>query len=63
LLPPAGVIHNIGFTHGSQDMFGVLLRIIHIWISHLCTLGTSDFDGPRLLCYSYFCSFITSLPI
>jgi hypothetical protein len=41
----------------------VFLPLMHIGIRHLCTAGTYDFDGPRLLCYSYFCSSSTSLPI
>jgi hypothetical protein len=41
----------------------VLLPILHIGIRDLCTAGIYDFDGPRLLCYSYVFSSITSLPI
>src|SRR5262249_12060103 len=63
VLRTAGVIHNLGFTHGSQDLFDVFLPILHICLSHLCIASTYDFDGARLLCYSFFCSSITSLPI
>jgi len=59
----AGVIRHLGFTHGPQDLFDVLLPIFHSCISHLCTAGTSNFDGPRLICYSHFFSSLTSLPI
>jgi hypothetical protein len=63
LLRTAGVIHNIGFTNGLQDTFYALLPLMHICLSHLCTPGTYDCDGPRLRCYSYVFSSITSLPI
>jgi hypothetical protein len=63
LLRSTCVIHNNGFTHGSQELFDVLLPVPHICLSHLGTSGTYDCDGPRLLCYSYFCSSTTSLPI
>ena len=63
LLRTAGVIHNLGFTHGSQDLFDVLLLVPHICLSHLCTASTYAFDGPRLRYYSYVCSSITSFPI
>lgn len=59
----AGVIHNVGFTHGSQDVFDVLLPLMHICTCYLCTSGTYDCDGPRCMCYSYVFSSITSLPI
>ena len=59
----AGVIHNIGFTYGSQDMFYAFLPLMHICTSNLGTSGTYDCDVPRLRCYSYFCSSNTSLPI
>jgi hypothetical protein len=59
----AGVIHNSGFTHGLQDLLYAFLPLIHSCLSHLCTASTSDFDGPRLMGYSYVCSSITSLPI
>ena len=62
LLRTAGVIHNIGFTYGSQDLFYAFLPIMHICVSHLCTAGTSDCAGPRLTGYSYVFSSITSLP-
>jgi hypothetical protein len=63
LLRTAGVIHNIGFTHGSQDLFYVLLPVLHICLSHLGTAGIPSCDFPRSMYYSYFCSSITSLPI
>lgn len=63
LLRTAGVIHNLGFTHGSQDMFDVLLPLMHICLSHLCPTGTPICHFPRLRCYSYVCSSSTSLPI
>jgi hypothetical protein len=44
-------------------MFEVLLLMLHIGIRDLCTAGTYDFEGPRLMCYSYVFSSITSLPI
>src|SRR5215510_2108694 len=63
LLRTTCVIHNIGFTHGSQDLFDVFLPVLHTCLSHLCTASTFNFDGPRCMCYSYVCSSSTSLPI
>jgi hypothetical protein len=44
-------------------MFEVLLPMLHIGIRDLCPAGTYNFNGPRLMGYSYVFSSITSLPI
>src|SRR5215470_13416685 len=56
LLRTTCVIHNSGFTHGSQDLFDVLLPILHICLSYLCPAGTPICHFPRCMCYSYVCS-------